>query len=162
MKTADKAIHRPFRVLMYGLYLVVVVTFSLAVTSSVVKSVWQMSPKVPTLAEPVMSVSECYERASDLWKLLEKERQGLAATEVTSRLAEQWSQFRIDWLRQQRLAQAQCLLDSRERRTLRTVFMKLDRAMDLYTTHAVQFAGEVGPTVDDVKRMLNARTEELP
>lgn len=146
---------RAFRGLMYGLYLVVVVSFSLAVTFSVAKSVNAMSPKRPKDVEVILSSAECVAQVETLWAELDSKRRELSQLGSSTRRADkQWALFRVQWLQRHRHAEASCAVDSQERVALREFFKKIDRAMDLYTTHAVQFAGEMGPTIDSVNGLL--------
>lgn len=150
---------RPFRVAMYGFYLAVVGTFSLLIIVSVVKSVIAMTPGHRRQSDVVLSERECFQKAEQLWNELEKERQALASHTPATTADDVWAEFRVKWLERHRQAASMCALDSRARARLREVFLRLDKAMDLYTTHAVQYSGEVGPTADALKQALNDATK---
>lgn len=146
---------RPFRVAMYGLYLVIVVGFSLLVIVSVVRSVGKMTPKSPPPSEAVLTVPECLDRAQALWNELDDHRKQFSQTDRAVSVDRQWVVFRVDWLKRLKEAEAVCAAYSRGREQYRKVFEALDQLMDLYTTHAVQYAGEVGPAVDKFRASLS-------
>jgi len=52
-----------------------------------------------------------------------------------------------------------CGTDAPDRRDLAELFRQLEHLEDLYTTSAVQYAGEIGPALDRFHRML-ARMRE--
>lgn len=102
------------------------------------------------------------ERAERLWAELDAQRQGLSSRVPTRDAEQDWSQFRIQWLNVFRDIEAQCALDSRSRAPLKRVYERLDHLQDLYTTHAVQFAGEVGGAIDAFRQAVQAVKSELP
>jgi hypothetical protein len=145
---------------MYALYLVVVVGFSLAVARSVGRSVMAMSPARPKVVEKILSFRECREEMQSLWRELDTQRQGLSQWSTrASRVDERWAEFRVGWLQRHRQLEASCAVESRERQPLRLVFRQLEKTMDLYTTHAVQFAGEMGPTIDRLNTLFSELRE---
>ena len=152
---------RSFRIAAYALYLVVVVGFCGLIIASVVRSVIAMTPKPKPGGERVLSMQECIDRASALWQELDGQRQ-LLGQEVPARATDEtWSRFRVRWLGELRDVQSLCALDSRARKPLRRAFERLERLQDLYMTHAVQFAGEIGGTLDDFRGALEAAKNGL-
>ncbi|MFZ5471769.1 MAG: hypothetical protein ACOZIN_20260 [Myxococcota bacterium] len=145
---------KPYRVAMYAVYLAFVGTFSSLVIVSVVRSVRAMTPGRQPSIEEVLTVPECLDRAQELWEELDARRAALTQDAPASQADEAWATFRVKWLTNQRQAEADCAVGWRDRAQLRQVFRRLDQAMDLYTTHAVQYAGEVGPTVDAFRAAL--------
>ncbi|HEX8822924.1 MAG TPA: hypothetical protein VF794_23555 [Archangium sp.] len=140
--------YRPFRAAAYGLYIAVVVAFCLAITISVTRSVAAMTPEKKPLSEPVLSYRECLDAADELWSRLESERERLVRTTPASKVDRQWMDFRTTWFQRLREREAQCALGSRDRVDLKEVYLQLEKVADLYTIHAVQYAGEVGSVVD--------------
>ena len=140
--------YRPFRAAAYGLYIALVSAFCLAVIVSVSRSVAAMTPAKKSAAEPVLSYRECLDGAAELWSRLESEREKLSRTTPARKVDKQWMDFRTAWLAGLREREAQCALESRDRASLKEVFLRLEEVQDLYTIHAVQYAGEVGGVVD--------------
>jgi hypothetical protein len=140
--------YRPFRAAAYGIYIAVVCAFCLAVLVSVSRSVSAMTPAKRASAEKVLSYRECLDAASELWSQLESEREKLVRTTPARKVDKQWMDFRTAWLERLREREAQCALESRDRAPLKEVFRRLEDVQDLYTIHAVQYAGEVGGVVD--------------
>lgn len=139
---------RPFRAAAYGLYIALVSAFCLAVIVSVSRSVASMTPAKKPAAETVLSYRECLDAAAELWSRLESEREKLVRTTPARAMDKQWMDFRTAWLQSMREREAQCALESRDRTALKEVFLRLEDVQDLYTIHAVQYAGEVGGVVD--------------
>jgi hypothetical protein len=148
--------YRPFRAAAYGIYIAVVVAFCLAITISVSRSVAAMTPERQPPAELVLSYRECLEGAEALWSQLESEREKLVRTVPASAVDKQWMDFRTAWLRRLSEREAQCALESRDRTSLKEVFRRLEEVQDLYTIHAVQYAGEVGGAVDGLRGAFSA------
>jgi hypothetical protein len=67
-----------------------------------------------------------------------------------------WSEFRLDWLTRVRQLEAQCDLQDPSREKLKHVFKQLDHVLDLFTVQAVQFAGEIGPSLDAIRSSLES------
>lgn len=147
---------RPFRAAAYVCYLVVVSAFSLCIIVSVVRSVLAMTPDVPAAAQTVLSIPECAGQAAALWNSLEVERQNLGRSSVALNADAGWTQFRVGWLASLRSVEARCGNRSPERADLTRVFKRLEHVEDLYTTAAVQYAGEIGPSVDALRKGLTA------
>ena len=53
-----------------------------------------------------------------------------------------------------RQAERSCGVDLPERKGLAELFEQLEHLEDLYTTSAVQYAGEIGPALDRFHRMV--------
>jgi hypothetical protein len=147
---------RPFRAAAYGVYIAVVTAFCLAITISVTRSVAAMTPERKPAAELVLSYRECLDGADKLWSELESEREKLVRTVPASKVDKQWMDFRTGWLRRLSDQEAQCALESRDRTSLKEVFRRLEEVQDLYTIHAVQYAGEVGGAVDGLRGAFSA------
>jgi len=148
--------YRPFRMAVWAVYFVVLLFFAGSITFSVIKSTLDMSPDHKPPAKEALSVDECLSRANALWVELDERRKAMSTQSEVRRVdAEYWTQFRLDWLERHRNVEASCAVDAKGREQLKEVFKRLDQTMDLYTTHAVQFAGEVGPTLDALKRVLD-------
>jgi hypothetical protein len=133
---------------MYALYVAVVAAFSALVGISVVRSVVQMSPRAHRASGDPLPVSHCVSESEALWRALDDERKEFTRSQPARSVDEEFSHFRVEWLRRLRDLQGRCVADAPERRPLREVFRRLEQVQDLYTTHAVQYAGEVGPAVD--------------
>jgi hypothetical protein len=147
---------RPFRAGALAVYLVVVGVFSWLVIASVLRSVLAMSPSHRPASEQTLSVRECTQTVERLWRELEDERAALSTHAPVKRADHDWTRFRVAWLERLREAESRCAADSRPRPALRDAFRRLDKLMDLYTTHAVQYAGEIGSSVDGLNEELDA------
>jgi hypothetical protein len=147
---ARNARYRPFRALALGIYLVVVVTFSVLVIVSVVRSVLVMTPRKPLTATERLSPAECAVRAQELYEQLETRRQDLSAVQPAAEASLRWTSFRVEWLNGLRQTEASCAEDALRR----DVFSQLETLENLYTTSAVQYSGEMGPAVDAFRRAL--------
>lgn len=140
---------------MWALYLGVTSFLAVSIIWSVAKSVWAMSPDHQPPSATALTADECLAKAKELWAELDDRRKGLALQAEVRRVdAVYWTQFRVEWLQRHRAAESACAVNTPGRENLKAAFTKLDQTMDLYTTHAVQFAGEVGPTVDALKTSL--------
>jgi hypothetical protein len=153
-KRAD-ARFRPFRVAVYSVFIAVILVFSLAITVSTVRSAIEMTPRHQPEASVVLTVRECADLAEALWKELEQGRQGLSKEGQAKTADQRWTGFRVEWMQRHRRAESTCAVESSSRTALKKVFTRLDKAMDLYTTHAVQYAGEVGPTIDTLREEID-------
>lgn len=153
--------YRPFRIAAYALYLVVVVGFCGMLIVSVVRSVIAMTPEVARGGQRVLTVQECMDQATALWQQLDAQRQQLSQGVPAKTTDEKWSSFRVRWLGQLREVQSLCALESRARRPLRKAFEALEHLQDLYMIHAVQYAGEIGPTLDEFRGALEAAKSSL-
>lgn len=113
-----------------------------------------MTPRKPDPAAEVLSVTQCVERTQALLDELEKKRQALTQADSVRRVDQRWTHFRVEWLQREGQLESQCDTHTQEGKPLALAFEQLEKLMDLYTTHAVQFAGEVGPTFDKVRESL--------
>ncbi|WNG16810.1 hypothetical protein [Cystobacter fuscus] len=150
MTTPDPR-YRPFRAAAYGLYIAVVVAFCLGVIVSVSRSVAAMNPRRFVSDEPVLTYRECLDAADALWSELESAREKLVRASPAHTVDAQWMTFRTGWLRRLRERESRCALDSRNNADLKRVYGRLEDVLDRYTVHAVQYAGEVGGTVDALR-----------
>lgn len=139
----------------WAIYFMAVGVFSSLVIYSVVKSVLTMTPKPRVDADRTLSVHECLGLADALFTELEGHRRALSDVKPVKLSAQDWVSFRQGWVQRLRDAQSTCAVESRSRTDLRELFERLDRLMDLYTTHAVQYAGEVGPFVDGFREAMD-------
>jgi hypothetical protein len=114
-----------------------------------------MTPARLEAAEPALTFRECLDAAQGLWTELETERETLVRTVPASDMDQKWMRFRTGWLERMRERESRCALGSRERAELRAVFNQLEQVQDLYTIHAVQYAGEVGGAVDSLQDAFN-------
>jgi len=153
--------YRRFRVFAYVAYIVVVTAFSINIIVSVVRSVLVMNPGQKPPSEVTLTVRECLDGAERLWSELDAQRQRLASDAPARRVDQEWSHFRVQWLDKFRDIESHCALNSRSRTSLKGVFEKLDHIQDLYMTHAVQFAGEVGGAIDRYRTAVQAVQREL-
>ena len=147
---------RAFRIGAYVAYLTVVGSFSLLVINSVVRSVHEMTPRRMPPTQPLLSVQACVDQAQGLFNELDRHRKELSSHVPVADADIGWKDFRVGWLKQHREAEAHCGVDGPGRRPLREVYRRLEQAMDLYTTQSVQYAGEVGPTVDKLRAAMAA------
>jgi hypothetical protein len=143
---------RPFRGAAFGVYLLFTCTFSLLIIVSVYRSVLGMTPDEQPQAQAVLPEEQCMSELRGLFVELEDARKQLGEQPVVVKADARFLQFRVEWLRKKRVLEAKCGLESREK--ARSAFSSLDRLADLYTTASVQYAGSVGPTVDDFKRQV--------
>ncbi|MCY1078938.1 hypothetical protein [Archangium lansingense] len=148
--------YRPFRAAAYGLYIAVVTVFCLAVINGVTRSVLAMTPAKKPAEEQVLSYRECLDAADALWSQLETEREKLVRISPAREVDRQWLAFRTTWMQRKRDSEARCALESRERVSLKEVYRRLEEVQDLYTIHAVQYAGEVGGVVDALRGAFSA------
>jgi hypothetical protein len=145
---------RPFRGAAFGVYLLFTVTFCVFIIVSVYRSVLGMTPDEQPAAE-VLPEEQCFTQLRGLFTELEGARKELGEQPVVVKADARFLQFRVEWLRKKRVLEAQCGLQSREK--ARAAFASLDRLVDLYTTASVQYAGAVGPTVDEFKTLAGVR-----
>jgi hypothetical protein len=148
---------RPYRVLVLSVYLLVVGAFSLTVVVCTFKSVLEMTPVQPSRVEGLLPVRECVDGASRMWLQLDDRRKGLTGITPARTADADWTRFRVQWLRELREMEARCAHDSADRRELEAIFKRLEKLQNLYMTSAVQYAGEIGPSVDalqaDIRRV---------
>jgi hypothetical protein len=160
---------RPFRAAAYGVYILIVAIFSLWIIVNVTGSVAAMTPEKQPPAEPdrVLSFRECLDATQALWTELETKRETLVRNAPARSVDQEWLRFRTAWLQRLRERESRCAIKSRERAELRAVFVRLEEVQDLYTIHAVQYAGEVGGAVEALQGAFdsarrNAAAGRLP
>ena len=147
---------RRYRAAAYGLYIALVSAFSLMIILSVTRSIRAMTPPRLPPAEPTLTVRECLDGAQALWRELEREREALVNLSPARSVDQEWMVFRTGWLKQLRERESHCALESRERGQVKVVYRRLEQVLDLYTIHAVQYAGEVGGAVDGLHDAFEA------
>ncbi len=155
----EKRRYRPYRGLAWGLYIFFAVAFSLAITINVVRSTLAMTPEKPPASNALMEADACVAVARALWAELDHRRNSLSDPNdggSVRRVDVDWTAFRLEWLTRHNAAASRCGGDGADRVPLKRIYKELDTVMDLYTTNAVQFAGEVGPTLDALRADLNA------
>jgi hypothetical protein len=145
---AKDAQYRPFRAAAWAFYLLIAVAFSVAITINVVRSTLAMTPDRPPASKVSLSPQECLDTARALWNELDARRKSMSEATPVRGVDAHWTSFRIDWLKREHEADSRC--------AQKKIFEQLDSLMDLYTTHAVQFAGEIGPTIDELNANLEA------
>ncbi len=128
---------------------------------NVVRSVMVMNPGKRAPAAMTLTVRECLDGAERLWRELDAQRQGMGSTVPARNVDQEWSRFRAKWMDQFRDIESRCALDSRSRASLKSVYHRLDHIQDLYQTHAVQFAGEIGGAIDGYRAAVQAVKKEL-
>jgi len=148
---ARNARYRPFRAVALGAYLLVVLTFSMLVIFSVVRSVLEMTPRKPLNVTERLDAKACAVRAQELYEQLETRRQDLSSVQPAAEASLRWTSFRVEWVNGLRQAEASCAEDALRR----DVFSRLETLENLYTTSAVQYSGEMGPAVDSFRRALS-------
>lgn len=139
---------RPFRALAYGVYIAVVTLFCILILWSVARSVAAMTPERLPQDAQALTFRECLDGTQGLWGELEREREALVRTSPARRVDREWMDFRTRWLGDLRRLEARCAPGARGREPLGVIFKRLEQVVDLYTTHAVQYALEVGGHVD--------------
>ncbi|WP_205525608.1 hypothetical protein [Pyxidicoccus trucidator] len=139
---------RRYRGAAWGVYILLTTVFSVWILWSVSRSVASMTPERPPATDQLLGYRECLDGAQALWAELESEREKLVRVSPAKDVDRQWMRVRTEWLQRLRQREALCGLASRDREPLRVVFRRLESVQDLYTIHAVQYAGEVGASVD--------------
>nr|WP_255651651.1 MULTISPECIES: hypothetical protein [unclassified Corallococcus] len=141
---------RRYRGAAYAVHITLASLVSLWLIWNVGHSVAAMTPSRPPPVTPPLTVRECLDAATAHWKDLESEREKLVHVLPARKVDQEWMRFRTDWLTRVRKSESECALESRDpaRVELRSVYRHLTRVQDLYTIHAVQYAGEVGGAVD--------------
>ena len=143
--------YRPFRAAAYGLHIALSTVFCLWLIVNVGRSVAAMTPERLPAAPQLLSYRECLDAAQTLWTDLEREREALVRTLPAREVDQEWMRLRTAWLTRLRAREAECGLKSRDRAQLLAVYQRLENVLDLYTIHAVQYAGEVGGGVDTLR-----------
>lgn len=145
---------RPFRGLMWVLYIAFASYVGIAVTVSVLQSVESMTPGRKRIEGTALDAQGCRAHAVRLFEDLERQRRELARAASVRRVDAEWTTFRVKWMNEFRDAEGRCDVEAKGRESTREMFDALEKVADLYTTHAVQFAGEVGPALDALKASL--------
>jgi hypothetical protein len=140
--------YRSFRAAAYGLHISLSTVFCLWLIVNVGRSVAAMTPEPKPTSERLLSYRECLDTAQTLWTDLERSREQLVRTQPARDVDQEWMRLRTAWLERLRTSEAECGLKSRDRAPLKAVYERLENVLDLYTIHAVQYAGEVGGGVD--------------
>ena len=138
--------YRSYRVAMYALYIAFASAFAIFIIWNVLRSTAEMTPAHHQNIGRTLSQTECIDRALALWNELDERRKALADHHPVVKADDDWPAFRVKWLTRHRETEGLCVVDGRP--ALKDAFSLLDKAMDLYTTNTVQYAGETGPTVD--------------
>lgn len=141
---------------MWVLYIAVSMFVGIAVTISVLKSVREMTPERPPSVGAPLDIGQCQALARNLFGELDAQRQHLSGAAVVKRVDADWTRFRARWLASFRDAESRCDTEAADRAKVKASFDALEKVADLYTTHAVQFAGEVGPALDALHAALGA------
>jgi hypothetical protein len=139
---------------MWALYIAFASFIGLSVTISVIRSVQAMSPSRPARDGASLDPEACRALAERLFSDLDRQRQKLASAETVRLVDADWTRWRVGWMNEFRDAEARCDVDSADREKTRALFSALEKVADHYTIHAVQFAGEVGPSVDALRAAL--------
>src|SRR5690606_38604681 len=138
---------RPFRGAMYAVYFIAVTIFCALVLISVLRSIDAMSPEKLPEQSPPLTVRECVDGAEALYQELDQARRDMGGGEAATKAALRWGDFRVSWLERMRVLESQCATGSRGRPGLAPVFSQLKKVVEVHSTHAVQYSGEVGPAV---------------
>ncbi len=139
---------------MLAVYLVFTVTFCLVLTWSVLNSVLAMNPKVPAASAP-LSAPVCLTRLRELVNELDLRNRNISALGNVTTSDLKWSEYRLQWLTRSRELESHCSLKDPANEKLGAAFKQAGHVLDLYTVHAVQFAGEIGPSIDALRVMLD-------
>lgn len=145
---------RSFRAAAYGVHILVSTVFCLCLIVNVSRSVAAMTPEKRPRAtgDQVLSFRECVDGAQRLWTDLETQRETLVRNAPARSVDLEWMRFRTGWLERLRDHESRCP----QRPELRTLVQRLEEVQDLYTIHAVQYAGEVGGAVDALHAAFDA------
>ncbi|MFN0064496.1 MAG: hypothetical protein ACKVPX_18490 [Myxococcaceae bacterium] len=147
--------HRPFRAAAYAVHATVVAAFCVVVIWSVVRSVRAQTPQRPAVVAASRSVSSCVEVALVLFQDLDEHRRALSNVPDRAVSADaSWNAFRVEWVARLRRLEAECR--TKERTELNAVLNDLEWLEGLHTTHAAQYAGEIGPTLERFERRAAA------
>lgn len=137
-----------FRLGAYVFYILVVSVFCVLLIISVFRSVKEMTPKAAARSTAVLDMRQCLDGAHGLWLRLDDRRKAFTATHPAKKVGQGFTDFRVQWLRELRSLQANCAVGAPGHERLRELFERLERVENLYMTHAVQYAGEIGPAID--------------
>ncbi len=145
---------RTFRVVTLAVYLTFSVGFSSLIIWSVFRSVIAMTPGAAAATNERLTEAECGAQLSTLFDELDGRRRHASVEPNASDSDLRWGHFRTDWLTRLKALQSRCEVNDPSRAKLKVAFERLDHLLDLYTVQAVQFAGEIGPSLDAAKTAL--------
>lgn len=151
---------KSFRTAAYGIYIVVVAVFSSLLIFSVFKSVAQMSPRAADSAEKQLTGRECVDGVERLWRSLDGRRRAFTDAKQPTEIDADFARFRTGWMKELRALESRCAVESRSRVALKQLFGRMQKLQSLYTTHSVQFAGELAPEVERFTEGLRAARKE--
>ena len=152
--------YRPFRMAVYAVYFGAATVFCVLVLISVLRSIDAMTPDPQPPRSPMYSVDACLDGAGALFDELEEARKALGDGGEARRAAARWTDFRIQWLTRMRTLEAHCAIESPSRPGMEPVFRDLRRLAEAYSTHAVQYAGEVGRIVERLHRRIETARQD--
>lgn len=153
--------YRPFRMAVYAVYFGAATVFCVLVLISVLRSIDAMTPDPQPPRSPMYSVDACLDGAGALFDELEEARKALGDGGEARRAAARWTDFRVQWLTRMRTLEAHCAIESPSRPGMEPVFRDLRRLAEAYSTHAVQYAGEVGRVVDRLHRRIETARQDI-
>ena len=107
---------------MYAVHIAVAAVFAVIVSISVIRSVVEMSPRAAGSPGALLPPRECVAEAETLWRVLDEERKEFTRSQPARSVDEEFSHFRVEWLRRFRELEGRCLADAPDRRPLREVF----------------------------------------
>jgi len=143
---------RPYRRGMLGLYLVLTVVFCLHLIVSVFRSTGEMTFSPAGEAHAPRPDAECAAGLRTLWGELEVQRGEMSSPSALA-ADQRFLSFRAQWFPRFRALEASCVPG---RPAQGELFRALEKLADLYTTLAVRYAGEAGPTVEGLRMGLEA------
>lgn len=152
--------YRPYRRAVFGSFLAIACLGSLVFIVSVMTSVAHMTPARRAPSGQPLGPEECAAEIRSLFGGLEEGRKNLTRELDVHRADRRWDDFRVGWLQRFRDVEARCNTPHGPR--FQKALSRLEALLNLYTTHAVQFAGEVGPTVDSFRKAIDAADEAAP
>jgi len=143
---------RRFRQGMLGLYILLTVAFCVHLAVSVFRSTGEMTFSAQAPASAPRPEAECVAGLQGLWTELEQQRGEMSAGSALA-ADQRFLTFRAQWFPRFRMLEAAC---APGRPAQAELFKALEKLADLYTTLAVRYAGEAGPTVERLRAGLGA------
>ena len=137
---------------MLGLYLVLTIVFCVHLIISVFGSTGEMTFSSQGTASAPRPDAECAVGLRALRNELEAQRGEMSAGSALA-ADQRFLSFRAQWFPRFRSLEASCAPGRPQQEEL---FKALERLADLYTTLAVRYAGEAGPTVERLRAGLDA------
>ena len=149
---------RPFRAAAYGVHILVSAIFCLWIIVNVSRSVAAMTPeRLPPAGRIRCSPSgSAWMARRPLWTDLETQRETLVRTAPASSVDQEWMRFRTAGCSACASARAGVLSSPASEQSCARCIQRLEEVQDLYTIHAVQYAGEVGGAVDALQAAFDA------